>query len=306
VAQRDDHGVSPRIAVVIVTYNSSAVLGSCLESLHGTDITEIVVADNNSGDDTCDIAKNAAGLPVRVVQLGRNLGYAAGINAGIASLESFDAVLVINPDARLRPGAIDILANALSKPGVGIAAPRLENPDGTLQPSLRRRPTVLRAWAEALIGGNRVGRWGQLGELITDPARYSVAGPAVWATGGVLMISAEAHRAAGAWDETFLLYGEETDFALRAGRLGYSTWYTPDAVVEHDGGESGTNPMLWALLTVNRVRIVRHHYGFLPWLGYFAAVVLGEAIRAAAGRRTARAALTALLRPSLRLKALPQ
>ena len=64
--------------------------------------------------------------------------------------------------------------------------------------------------------------------------------------------------------------------------------------------------MLWALLTVNRVRIVRRHYGFPTWLGYSAAVVLGEAIRAAAGRRTAKAALTALLRPSKRLRVLPQ
>jgi N-acetylglucosaminyl-diphospho-decaprenol L-rhamnosyltransferase len=188
---------------------------------------------------------------------------------------------------------------------VGIVAPRLENPDGSLQPSLRRRPTVARAWAEALAGGSLVGR-SSLGELITDPQRYEVAGSAAWATGGVLLISAAASRAAGAWDESFLLYGEETDFALRAGRLGFRTWYTPDAVVEHDGGESGSNPALWALLTVNRVRIVRRHYGFVAWAGYYAAVVVGEALRAAAGRRTAKAALTALLRPSTRLKVLQQ
>ncbi|MET0132913.1 MAG: glycosyltransferase family 2 protein [Kibdelosporangium sp.] len=294
-----------RVAVVVVTYNSARVLGSCLASLQGADVTAIVVVDNNSADDTCAIAENTTGLPLRIVRLGRNLGYAAGINAGIASLDGYDAVLVINPDARLRPDTIPLLSKALELPGVGIAAPRLENPDGSLQPSLRRPPTVLRAWAEALLGGERVGR-GSLGELITDPRRYKRAGPTSWATGGVLMISASASSAAGAWDETFLLYGEETDFALRAGKLGFRTWYTPEAVVEHDGGESGTNPMLWALLTVNRVRIVRRHYGFFAWVGYYAAVVVGEALRAAAGRRTAKAALRALLRPSTRLRVLPR
>lgn len=299
-----------RVAVVIVTYNSASALGSCLASLpaglDGVDVAEIVVADNASRDATCEIAKNFTELPVRVVEVGRNAGYAAGINAGIASLGSYDAVLVINPDVRVRPGAAARLAEAFSHPRVGIAAPRLTNTDGSLQPSLRRPPTVSRAWAEALIGGNRAGRWGTLGELITDPRRYDTPGPATWATGGVLMLSSTVVRTAGRWDETFLLYGEETDFALRAGRLGLRTWYTPDAVFEHDGGESGTNPMLWALLTVNRTRIVRRHYGFAAWAGYFAAVVVGEAIRAATGKRTAQAALKALLFPSRRLQVLPQ
>ncbi|ONI73528.1 glycosyl transferase family 2 [Actinosynnema sp. ALI-1.44] len=299
-----------RVAVVIVTYNSADALGTCLASLpaglDGVEVTEIVVADNASRDSTCEIAKNFTELPVRVVDIGRNAGYAAGVNAGIGALGTYDAVLVINPDVRVRPGAAARLAKAFDRPGVGIAAPRLENPDGSLQPSLRRPPTVRRAWAEAVIGGTRAGRWGTLGELITDPRRYDVPGPAAWATGGVLMLSAEAVRQAGKWDETFLLYGEETDFALRAGRLGLMTWYTPDAVFEHDGGESGTNPMLWALLTVNRTTVVRRHYGFLAWAGYFAAVVVGEAIRALAGRPTAKAALTALLNPSRRRRVLPQ
>jgi len=294
--------VTSRVAVVIVTYNSADVLGRCLATLPD-DVGEVVVVDNNSRDTTVEIAKS---MSVRVVQLGRNAGYAAGINAGIEALGAYDQVLVINPDVRVRPGAVRLLAKAFDNPRVAIAAPRMENPDGSLQPSLRRPPTAVRAWAEALVGGNRAGRWGTLGELITTPERYTVAGPAAWATGGVLMISAAAIRALGPWDETFLLYGEETDFALRARRRGFVTWYVPEAVVEHDGGESGTNPMLWALLTFNRIRIVRRYNGFLSFLGYYAAVVVGEAMRAAAGRTTARAALTALLRPSRRLKALPQ
>ena len=294
--------MTTRVAVVIVTYNSADVLGRCLATLPD-DVGEVVVVDNNSRDTTVEIAKS---MSVRVVQLGRNAGYAAGINAGIEALGAYDQVLVINPDVRVRPGAVRLLAKAFDNPRVAIAAPRMENPDGSLQPSLRRPPTAVRAWAEALVGGNRAGRWGTLGELITTPERYTVAGPAAWATGGVLMISAAAIRALGPWDETFLLYGEETDFALRARRRGFVTWYVPEAVVEHDGGESGTNPMLWALLTFNRIRIVRRYNGFLSFLGYYAAVVVGEAMRAAAGRTTARAALTALLRPSRRLKALPQ
>ena len=305
------------VAVVIVTYNSADVIGDCLASLpegmRGTHLTEVVVADNASQDQTCDIVKRANGIPVRIVQLGRNAGYAAGINAAVESLSgkslsdnTFDAVLVINPDVRIRPGAVAVLGEALRRPGVGIAAPRLRHPDGSLQLSLRRRPSVLRAWAEALIGGTRAGRWGLLGELITDPRRYEHAGPATWSTGAVMLISAEAARDTGSWDETFLLYSEETDFALRAADRGWSLWYEPESVFEHVGGESNTNPMLWALLTMNRVRLYRRRNGVLASMGFYAAVLFGECLRAAAGRRVSRAAVTALLRPSRRLRVLPQ
>jgi GT2 family glycosyltransferase len=302
---------SPNVAVVIVTYNSADVLAGCLASLpagmRGVALVEVVVADNASTDGTVDIAARTAGMPVRVLRMGRNAGYAAAINAAVDSFSEheLDAVLVLNPDSSARPGSVALLAQALRQPGRGIAVPRLENPDGSLQPSLRRSPSVLRAWAEALLGGGRASRLGQLGELITDPKHYEQAGTAAWATGAVMLISAQALHHTGPWDESFLLYGEETEFALRAADHGWSLWYEPAAVFTHDGGESGTNPMLWALLTVNRVNLFRRRKGALAGVGYYAAVVFGESLRAAAGRRTARAAITALLQPSRRLRNLP-
>jgi GT2 family glycosyltransferase len=95
-----------------------------------------------------------------------------------------------------------------------------------------------------------------------------------------------------------LLYSEETEYTLRAADKGWSLWYEPAAVVEHIGGESGTNPTLAALAVVNRVRLFRRRRGAIASSGYYLAVVLGEAIRALAGRRTAQASLAALLRPS--------
>jgi GT2 family glycosyltransferase len=120
-----------------------------------------------------------------------------------------------------------------------------------------------------------------------------------------MLQSVEAIRRIGPWDESFLLYSEETDYALRAGDAGWSLWYDPSAVVEHIGGEAKTSPMLAALLTVNRVRLFRRRRGRVASAGFYLAVLLGEAMRAAAGRRTARASVVALLRPSRRLRALP-
>jgi len=298
-----------RVAVVIVTYNSADVLEGCLESLTagaaGVELTAVVVADNASGDGSAALAERA-GPPVTVVRVGRNAGYAAAINAGLAALDldALDGVYVLNPDCRLRPGAIAPLLACLREPGRGIAVPYMVNPDGSLQPSLRRMPTVGRAVVEAVIGGDRAGRIGRLGELVTDPRDYAGPGAFAWATGAAMLIAPRVLREVGPWDESFLLYSEETDYCLRAADLGWSTWYEPASVIEHIGGDSGVNPVLAALLVVNKVRLYRRRHGPVAGSAYFLAVLAGEAVRAVAGRRTSRAAVTALLRPSRRLTAL--
>jgi GT2 family glycosyltransferase len=302
--------VIPRVAVVVVTYNSADVLPGCLASLRagaqGTRLAAVVVSDNASRDDSLGIAVRTSDLPILTVQLGRNAGYAAAVNAGIDALDldALDAVLVLNPDCRLRPRTLLTLTRTLERPGCGIAAPRLVNPDGSLQPSLRRMPTVWRAWVEAVIGGVRAGHIGALGELVFDPAEYERPARVAWATGAAMLVSAETIRRIGPWDESFLLYSEETEYALRAADQGVTLWYEPSAVVEHIGGDSGVNPTLAALLTVNKVRLFRRRRDPVSSFAYYLAVVLGEGVRALAGRRTSRASVVALLRPSRRLRAL--
>ncbi|MDF5755025.1 glycosyltransferase family 2 protein [Spongiactinospora sp. TRM90649] len=302
-----------RVAVVIVTYNSADVIEGCLASLpdgaKGARLSGVVVADNASKDESAAISDRMAGpgLPVRTVQVGRNAGYAAAINAGVAALDldALDAILVLNPDCRVRPGSLAVLAEALRPEGRGITAPRLLNPDGSLQPSLRRTPTILRALIESVIGGNLAGRIGSLGELVTDPRHYEGPDGAewAWATGAAMMISAKAWREVGPWDESFFLYSEETEFTLRAADLGWTLWYEPSAVIEHIGGDSGVNPALAALLVVNKVRLFRRRHGSIPGAIYYLAVILGEAVRALTGRRTSRESVATLLRPSRRLQA---
>ena len=119
-------GPLPRVSVVVVTYNSADVVERCLTSLRdggadGVELTEVVVVDNASQDDTLARAEAVGGVPVRVVRLGANLGYAAGINAGVDSLAEPhpDAVMVLNPDCRLRRGALATLAHSLERTDVG-------------------------------------------------------------------------------------------------------------------------------------------------------------------------------------------
>ena len=303
-SDRTDDGVA-RVAVVIVTFNSGDVLDGCLRSLAvqtGVDLSSVVVVDNASRDDSVAIAEAAAGIPVRVVQMGRNAGYAAAFNAGVATLElrKLDAVLVLNPDCRLLPDTLHVLARALRQPGRAVSAPKLLNPDGSLQPSLRRTPTVGRALVEAVIGGDRAGRIGTLGELVFAPEVYEKPGPVAWVTGAAMLMSAPAIRELGAWDESFMLYSEETEYCQRATDRGWTLWYEPAAVVEHIGGDSAVNPTLYTLMVVNKVLLFRRRRGLAAGLAYHGVVLMGEAIRAAAGRRVSKASLGTLLRPSRR------
>ncbi|WP_166136633.1 glycosyltransferase [Nocardioides ochotonae] len=291
----------PTVLVTVVTFNSAPLLPELLASL--PDALDplpwrLVVADNDSHDDSVAVVRDLAPDAV-VVEMGRNAGYAAGINAAVAAGGPHTAVLVLNPDVRLDPGCGPALLAALREPGVGVAVPLLRDANGERIDSLRRKPTVLRTWADAVIGADRAGRLGRLGETITDAERYRAACDTAWAEGSVQLVDAECWTRVGPWDETYFLYSEETDFHLRVGDAGLVVRFVPTAGATHLEGDSGVSPRLWPLLTANRVRLARRRGGRAAACAVWAALVLREASRACLGRRTARAAVRVLLSPRL-------
>ena len=200
-------------------------------------------------DDTVQQLRELAPYAV-VVQTGRNAGYAAAINAALATPQAAacDVVLVCNPDVRMRPGCAAALAEELGEAlpdgsRVGISVPCLYEEDGrTRLDSLRREPSVGRAFGEALIGNRRAGRFPALSEIVTDPAAYARPTVADWATGALMAISRACLEACGPWDESFFLYSEETEYCLRARDLGLATRLQPRASAVHLGGDSQFSP----------------------------------------------------------------
>ena len=286
------------VAVIVVTWNSAKVLPGFLaalpEGMAGLD-WRLVVADNDSADDTVEVLHELA-PDATVVQTGRNAGYAAGVNAALKAVDH-GVALICNPDIRMRQGCAKRLVDNLGD-GVGIAVPLLyEEGSDTPHRSLRRESTVLRALGEAVIGNTRAGRFPALSELVTDPAAYRHPTRADWATGALMAISADCLTACGPWDESFFLYSEETEYCLRARDLGYATQLEPSAEAVHLGGDSQVSPRLWSLLTVNRVRLYRRRHGAVATACFRAAVLLRETSRAVLGRQASRAAVAALLRP---------
>ena len=132
--------------------------------------------------------------------------------------------------------------------------------------------------------------------MVQDLGRYSSPGPTDWATGAAVLVAARCHKAIGDWDESFFLYSEETDYMLRARDAGLLTWYVPEAIAEHRGGESATSAQLWSLVVTNKVRLYRRRHGLLNSSLYWSILLGSEAVRAAAGKPRSRAAVRALLR----------
>jgi N-acetylglucosaminyl-diphospho-decaprenol L-rhamnosyltransferase len=282
------------LAVVIVTYNSVHVVGDLLDSLpRALDglTADVTVVDNGSADGTADFLAARGGC--RVVR-SVNVGYAAGINRGVRESTATGAILVLNPDVRLHPRSIPPLLAVLQEPNVGIVAPQVRSPRGTLELSLRREPTLLRA-----LGLTRT-KLPMFSEYVFRSTEYARSGTVDWALGAVLLMSRKCYDALGGWDETYFLYSEETDLALRARDIGLLTRYEPRAVAVHIGGQSGRDHRTHAMQVINRVRLYRRRHGVLAsWCYYWLAVANGIS-KAPRGRPEAWSAAMALLCPARR------
>lgn len=283
------------VAVVVVAYNSERLLGDLVGSLEagfGHVPWQLVVVDNASSDGSLEAAR-AIAPEATIVALEENRGYAGGINAGVAAAGPHSAILIVNPDVRLGPHCIPELLEGLRKAGTGIAVPRLLDAKGELIMSMRREPTILRALGETVLGGRRAGRHQLLGEAVTSLSDYDNECLTDWAEGSTQLVSKECWDTCGAWDESFFLYSEETEFGLRARDAGYATRYVPTAAAVHLEGGYG-RPGLWRLLILNRIRLYQRRHGRIRGVTFAVAVLGREASRALAGNPRSRAVLRSL------------
>ncbi|MFZ1617060.1 MAG: glycosyltransferase family 2 protein [Flavobacteriales bacterium] len=285
---------SPTISVIIVTHNSADSIERCLASLTAAmdDLTyEVVVVDNGSADGTADLVARLPNPPVLLRSA--NVGYAAGINAGVA-LAAGEFFLILNPDTECELRAIPPLLAALREPCTGVAVPQLLDADGSWTPSLRREPTIRRA-----LGLTRT-RLPVFSEYVQEREAYVKSTTCDWAVGAALLVSRRCHEAVGGWDESYFLYSEETEFCRRARDLGLVVRFTPSSRIRHVGGGSGRNAWTHSIQVVNRVRYYARRHRLPLTLAYYALNVGGEAVRGLRGNGESRAATIALLRPRSR------
>lgn len=249
------------VAIVVVSYNAWPHLERCLASVADSG-HELIVVDNGSSDGSPQLVRHH--FPsVRLLELRSNPGFAAANNEGIA-LASAPYVLLLNSDAWPVGGAIGRLVAFLdARPDVAAVGPRLRNPDGTLQRSVRAFPTLWRLATEYYFLRKLAPRSRALNAFYVGGFDHNRACRADWLKAAVLLIRREAVEGVGGFDPSFFVFGDEVDLCYRLHQAGWEVVFYPDAEFVHVGGVS-TLPywgrMLRELLR-GHMRFFDKHYG---------------------------------------------
>jgi GT2 family glycosyltransferase len=234
-----------RTSIVIVAYESGPALTRCLHSLE-QDIDrkgEVIVVDN--GDGGPEIAEAQHLSFVRVLSAAKNLGFAGGCNLG-ARHATGTALVFLNPDTVVAPGAIEALVARLDDPAVGITTARLR---------LLDRPELLNSAGNVLhvTGLAWAGRYGEPAEQVTR--EEEVAFP----TGAAMAVSSRVFWELGGFTEELFMYQEDLELAWRARLRGLRIVLVPNADVYHEY-DYGRNPTKHYLLERNRLVFILSAY----------------------------------------------
>jgi N-acetylglucosaminyl-diphospho-decaprenol L-rhamnosyltransferase len=253
------------LSIVIVNWNVCDLLRRCLSSIKkdeaGTAI-EVIVVDCASSDDSLEMVRRE--FPwTRLIASNENLGYAGGNNVGMAEARG-RYLLVLNPDTELVGQALATMVSYLDgHPAVGALGPALCYPDGSLQSSRRRFPSLATAFCESTLlhqwfPHNRVAR-----RYYLDDRPADVPQPVDWLVGAALMIRREAWQQVGPLDEGFFMYFEELDWCQRCRKAGWEIHYLPSARIVHHEGKSSEQVVAARTIRFQRSKIhyYRKYYG---------------------------------------------
>lgn len=201
----------------------------------------MLIVDGGSDDGSAEaIAAGLASQPapgVRLLALGINGGFGFANNRGMRDIAAAgplpDYFVLLNPDARPRPGALEAMARLLdATPGAGAVGARLEHEDGRPQSSAFTFPTLRSELARAAET--------RLVERLLGVPPIAIDADAAcevpWVTGAAVMFRTAALAQTGLFDEGFFLYFEETELLRRLRAAGWSVWHEPAARVVHHGG----------------------------------------------------------------------
>jgi GT2 family glycosyltransferase len=221
------------VDVVVVTFDALPWLEQCLESVRGT---PTVVVDNGSSDGTQSFVRERF-RDVRLLEQA-NIGLGAGWNRGIEATHG-RYVLILNADAWMQEGAIAKLDDfADTRPDAAVVGPRLLNPDGTLQRSVRGYPTVWRIATEYLFLRKLAPRSRALNAFYAGGFDHDEVAEADVVMGACMLVRRAAIDAVGGLDESFFLFSEETDWCYRFAQAGWKILFFPGAECVHVGAAS--------------------------------------------------------------------
>ncbi|KTG16321.1 MULTISPECIES: glycosyltransferase family 2 protein [unclassified Guyparkeria] len=250
------------IDIVIVNWNSGDQLRNCLKSLSrfvGTLSVRVVVVDNASTDGSADPLPHVSDRPVTLIRNEMNVGFGRACNQGAMASEG-DLILFLNPDAEVFDGTLERVADEMlaSENGrIGILGVQLMNPDGKVERSCSRAPTLGRLAAQA-IGLTKLPGLRGTGMKMLDWDHQS-SRDVEQVIGAFFVVRRSVFDALDGFDERFFVYFEEVDLSYRARLAGWRVRYLAEARAFHAGG--GTSGQIKARRLYYSLRS-RLLYGF--------------------------------------------
>lgn len=260
---------APRVAIVIVSFNTRALLRDCLRSAVAETRAHCIVIDNASHDGSADMVEHEYPR-AELLRNAENVGFARGTNQGIRrALElGVPYVLLLNPDAYLRPGALAALLEFMDRhPRVGCAGARLFYADGRPQEGAwhfptpwmtlfdlfpPRGPLLGRLYASALNG--------RYAEERSAAAPFPIDHP----LGAAMLLRRATIEQVGLLDESYWMYVEEVDWCLRCRRAGWAIWQVPRAEVIHVAGAASAQFRTRSFVALHRSRLLYARRYFSP------------------------------------------
>jgi len=222
------------ITATVVTYNGLPWIERCLESLDGY---ETIVVDHGSTDGTLELIRER--FPEATLIEQENLGLGAGFNRGMRAAPDADYYLLINSDAWVVADAVERLARfAAEHPRAAVVGPRLLNPDGSLQRSVRGFPTLWRLATEYLFLRKLAPRSRAFNAFYAGGFEHDQVREVDFLMAACLLVRREATEEVGLFDERYFMFSEEVDWCYRFRKAGWSVVFVPEAEVVHVGGAS--------------------------------------------------------------------
>ncbi len=271
------------LSVVIVNYKTPKLLMQCLQSLQheAPEVRDVIVIDNSSGDGSIALLKNKYPW-VRRIASPINAGFGRGVNWGITNARN-PYILILNPDVIAQNGSLQQLYSELQRnPTVGLIAPQLRSPEGTLQYSCCRFQTPLlvlfrRSW----LGKTRFGIR-RLDHFLMKDYDHSRPRNVDWVIGGCMLVRRQALEQVGLIDERFFMYFEDMDWCRRFWQNGWLVRYEPRAVmIHHHRRQSASRPGLRGLLNpLGRIHLISGLKYFYKHIGNGRKLALSRTLRA--------------------------
>lgn len=261
------------LSIIIVSWNVKEHLRSCLQSLVKAGraasnlAIEIIVVDSASTDGSAQMVRDE--FPqVRLMASEQNLGYAGGNNAGVTMARG-RYMFLLNPDTIVKNDALVDLVDFMDRhPAVGAVGPQLLWPDGQVQSSRRRFPTLGSLFWESTLLGQWFpqNRHAQRYHLVDKSPQQCQR--VDWVVGAALLIRAETWHQVGPIDQEFFMYFEETDWCRRCTEAGWEIHYLPAAQIIHYEGKSSEQVVAGRMIRFQRSKLyyTRKYFG-RGWAG---------------------------------------